>query len=407
MKWIKQYISHTRIANQDWFEELDEMMSEIWDDFDKLDPSQIPASIKRESKVMEQFLNFYISFMWWLSISRADSFFVRYYKSGLLWQMIKYFDIKLNTESAINLYWIRHVLFSKNQIYYQFVSKNIHQWKEKFYIPLNPLKEESQKTTAYLLTSMDESSLMVLLQDINPQVGKIYVKNKALLNWFQAQYSDQISSMLHLSHEDFVTEYYAPLFSHFPLWENAMSVLKIALWDQDIVRLRNSLYAFDVQLFRDVLAMLPWKKIQKIYNDTSVLYILAYLRETLFGFLIYYKYLQLFQELEKKHTLNLSLLKKTYLIGILNLDESLYSPLSGVIDTILEQYGATLALFVELDDNKEFFSILKENWISFLKKQNKKTEQEKDASFAVEDLLWLRWIFKHITYYNKRYLIPN
>jgi hypothetical protein len=34
----------------------------------------------------------------------------------------------------------------------------------------------------------------------------------------------------------------------------------------------------------------------------------------------------------------------------------------------LEQFGAAFSLFVEFDDNKEFFSILKENWIDFVKK---------------------------------------
>lgn len=406
-KWVKQYISHMRLKDWDGFDALDEMMSEIWDDFDKLDASQIPASIKKESKVMEQFLNFYISFMWWLSISRADSFFVRYYKSWLLSQLMNCFDINLKTESAVNLYWMRHVFFSKNQNYYQFVSKKIHQGKEKFFIPLTPIKWEQSKTTAYLLNAMDESALMVLLQDVNPQLGKLYVKNKALLDWFQAQYSRQISPMLKLSRLDFITQYYEPLFSHFALWENVISVLKVALEDQDIVRLKNSLYAFDVQLFHDLLDMLPWEKMQQFYNDTSMLNILAFFRETLFWFLIYYKYLQLFQEVDKKQNLNLSLLKKTYLIGLLNVNEALYPALSWVVNTILEQYGATIALFVELDDNKEFFSILKENWIDFLKKQSKKTEQEKEWMFSVEDLLWLRWMFKHITYYNKRYLIPN
>ena len=52
-----------RLENQDSYEELDEMMSEIGDDVDKLDQMKIPASIKKESKIMEQFLNFYVSYL--------------------------------------------------------------------------------------------------------------------------------------------------------------------------------------------------------------------------------------------------------------------------------------------------------------------------------------------------------
>jgi hypothetical protein len=61
-----------------------------------------------------------------------------------------------------------------------------------------------------------------------------------------------------------------------------LKILQNAFTDQDVVRLKNSLYAFDVQLFREVLSMFPWKKFQNLYNDTVVLQNLALLRETLF-----------------------------------------------------------------------------------------------------------------------------
>jgi hypothetical protein len=55
-----------------------------------------------------------------------------------------------------------------------------------------------------------------------------------------------------------------------------------AFTDQDVVRLKNSLYAFDVQLFREVISMIPWKNFKKIYNDSVILQQLSLLRETLF-----------------------------------------------------------------------------------------------------------------------------
>ena len=135
---------------------------------------------------------------------------------------------------------------------------------------------------------------------------------------------------------------------------------------------------------------------------------LSLLRETLFWFLIYYQYLLLVQKSENwEKRLDLSLLKKVYISQILNWDESLFTIGSRLIDTLLEQFWAAFSIFVELDDNKEFFSIIKENWLDFLKKLWKKSELEKLNAFSVEDLLWLRGVFKHITYYNKRFLIPN
>ena len=76
-----------------------------------------------------------------------------------------------------------------------------------------------------------------------------------------------------------------------------LKILQNAFTDQDVVRLKNSLYAFDVQLFREVMTIIPWKTFKKLYNDSVMLQHLSLLRETLFGFLIYYRYLQLIQEL--------------------------------------------------------------------------------------------------------------
>ena len=407
-KWVKQYVSHMRLQDKDSYEELDEMMSEIGDDMDKLDQMQIPASIKKESKIMEQLLNFYVTYLWWLSISRADTFFLRFFKWGLVPELVQYFDIHLKTNESIEYCGMSHVLYVKNQAYYQFVNKKIREWKEKFFIPATPIKSDTVKATGFLMKSEDEIALTTLLQDCNPQLWKLYVKNKALLDWFQAQYSSNISSLIQLSSNEFVYNYYEPIFWNFQLWENVLKILQNAFTDQDIVRLKNSLYAFDVQLFREAISMLPWKNFKKIYNDSVMLQHLSLIRETLFGFLIYYRYLQMLQESENgKKNLDLSLLKRVYISKVLNWDESLYSAWCKLIDTLLEQVWSAFSLFVEFDDNKEFFSILKENRLDFLKKLWKKSEVEKLLSFSFEDLLWLRWVLKHITYYNKRYLIPN
>ena len=407
-KWLKQYVSHMRLENQDSYEELDEMMSEIGDDLSKLDQMQIPAGIKKESKIMEQFLNFYVNFLWWLSISRSDTFFFRFFKWKLVSELMEYFDVRFKTDYAIEYSWISHLIYSKNQAYYQFVNKKIRSWKEKFFIPVGPLKSESLKATAYLLKSEDEIALTTLLQDCNPRIWKLYVKNKALLDWFQAQYSGQISPLIKLSSNEFVYQYYVPIFSNFRLGENVLKILQNAFTDQDVVRLKNSLYAFDVQLFREVILMFPWKKFQNLYNDTLMLQHLALLRETLFWFLVYYRYLQnIWEQDSEKTKYNLTLLKRVYILHVLNRDSSLFSVWSKLIDTLLDQFWLAFSIFVEFDDNKEFFSILKENWMEFLKKLWKKSELEKENSFSIEDFLRLRWVLKHITYYNKRYLIPN
>ena len=393
-RWVKQYVSYMRLQNQDSYEMLDEMMSEIWDDINKLDEMKIPASIKKESRIMEQFLNFYTSYLWWLFISRANTFFFRFFKWKLIPELVQYFDVSFKTDQAIQYSSMSHLVYIKNQAYYQFVNKKIRSWKEKFFIPVWPIKTDSISATAYLLQSQDEIALSTLLQDCNPRVWKLYVKNKALLDWFQNEYSWQISQLIKLSSSDFIHQYYEPIFSNFKLWENVLKILQNAFTEQDVVRLKNSLYAFDVQLFYETIVIFPWKRFQNLYNDTVILQHLALLRETLFWFLIYYRYLQNVQE-QNKVKLDLLLLKKVYILHILNWDVSLFSLWSKLIDYLLGQFWMAFSTFVEFDDNKEFFSILKENWIDFLKK------------IWIEDFLRLRGVLKHITYYNKRYLIPN
>lgn len=407
-KWVKQYISHTRLANQDSYDELDEMMSEIWDDIDKLDQMQIPASIKKESKIMEQFLNFYVSYIWGLSISRADTFFFRFFKPNLASELIQYFDIHLKSQESINYAWISHVSYIKNNAYYQFVNKKIRSGKEKFFIPATPIKTEPINATAFLMQSSDEIALTTLLQDCNPRINKLYVKNKALLNRFQSQYAEEITPLIQNSSNNFVYSYYEPIFSRFKLWENVLKILENAFTEQDIVRLKNSLYIFDVQLFRYVMKIFPRKKFQSIYSDNIIIQNLALMRETLFWFLVYYQYLELIQKSGNKwKNIDLNLLKKIYILHILHWDGSLLQVWFNLIDTLLKQFWIALSTFVEFDDNKEFFSILRENRIDFVDKLWKKSEQEQISSFSIEDLLRLRWVFKHITYYNKRYLIPN
>ena len=108
-----------------------------------------------------------------------------------------------------------------------------------------------------------------------------------------------------------------------------------------------------------------------------------------------------------KRNFDLSLLKRVYILQILNCDISLFSAWCKLIDTLLEQFWSAFSTFVEFDDNKEFFPILKENWIDFVKKLWKKSDSEKQSVFSYEDLLRLRGVLKHITYYNKRFLIPS
>ena len=71
------------------------------------------------------------------------------------------------------------------------------------------------------------------------------------------------------------------------------------------------------------------------------------------------------------------------------------------IQALFDELSPALALFSKLDDDVTFFALLWENW-----KNAVDTSPEGKISFSADDLLWLRGVFKHVSYYNKRYLIP-
>jgi len=145
---------------------------------------------------------------------------------------------------------------------------------------------------------------------------------------------------------------------------------------------------------------------KKLYTDSALLNILANLRELLPGFLLLYHF---FLEEEKKEKATPSC-SCAHLIAmlfgdILGLDVSLSKPINLALDQILEEFGFALRLFAEFDDNKMFFSLLRENWKDFTK--GKEHLNHDELGLTTEDLLRFRGVLKHITYYNKRYLIPG
>ena len=87
---------------------------------------------------------------------------------------------------------------------------------------------------------------------------------------------------------------------------------------------------------------------------------------------------------------------------ILGLDISLFKSMQAVLGQMLEEFGFALRLFIEFDDNRMFFSLLWENWKDFIK-----GKEAGQVMLTAEDSLRLRGTLKHITYYNKRYLIPG
>jgi len=305
------------------------------------------------------------------------------YKPDLLQRLLAIFEVTSSTAASIHLYGWQQYFYSHNDFYYAYVNKNVRSGKEKFFVPLVS-KAKAIKSTVFSLTMFDEMALISLLQDMNPKLCKLYVKNKAVLDRFKKRYASSISDMMQLSQSDFIASYYQPFFSGFGSAGAIIALLQDTLVEHDISRLKDSLYGFDLWIFRSLLEKLPWQKLNTLYTEQALLNILSFFRELFPGFLLYYHFV-LQQDAQQKKSAYPQLLVHTLLLEIIGIDDSLFLDMKKIVDQLLEEFSFPLTLFVEFDDNKQFFSLLWDNWKEFLLKPP--TAQ---GRFSVEDLLWLR-----------------
>ena len=185
-------------------EEIEEFMSSIWEDIENVESFKIPERIKKESRIMEKILNFYITFIWWFWISRWDSFFVKMFRKDII---TKFLDSD-SSDNETSLYYYGTLLYQygKNVFYYKYTTDNLRQWKQKFFLPY---KSDNKKiySNMCILKLFDENFLWWFLQDINPKDIKIYVKNKQIIDDFKLIFGKEISSIVKENWKEFINSH--------------------------------------------------------------------------------------------------------------------------------------------------------------------------------------------------------
>jgi len=85
---------------------MDELSSRIGEDVQegKEEDIKIPERIKRESKIMEKILNFYITFLGGFWIARGENFFLRLHKNELLRELTQGFSLQKMKEKTLYFY---------------------------------------------------------------------------------------------------------------------------------------------------------------------------------------------------------------------------------------------------------------------------------------------------------------
>ncbi len=403
-KWVKKYIVN-KFKNQtyDIDDEIDEFISQVWDN-ENPENIKIPERIKKESNMMERFINFYLTFLWWFWISRWDNFYLRLFRRNILEQILDTGDILEMKQDALFFFgWLLYN-YSKNVFYYKYALDNVRAGKEKFNLPFRSTFKEVYSNT-FILRLFDENFIWSILQDINGKDIKIYVQNKEILSYFKDLFADKISQLVKMDNQTFVKTIYDRVSFNLKNIKNFSDILYANFSEKDISNIKENVYTFDFWVWVDILEKLNSNNVDLTdkYSDFSILGIVAVLRDTIFGFVLYLKYLEI-KNLDFKSDIKINVLKKIYILDVIWISDEYLEIFVDIIDQIKTKYSDILTKWINMDDNKQYLKIWEENWKDFV---DTKTDESIFADIGGEDVIWFRWFLKNITFYNKRYLISK
>lgn len=395
---VQKYII-TAIKKEDinpFEDDNEESWSRIGDDEESIENLKIPEKIKKESKIMEKILNFFITLLWWFRVARGDSFFLRIYKPKLLQALITndYDNLK---ETALHTYWWLLYSYGKNIFYYKYISENVRLWRQKFYLPTKSTAKNTY-SNFHILRLMDESALAILLQDINPKDIKIYNKNKLLIELFKKHFEEKISTLVQLDTNTFLKTIYQNKTQVFTK-KNWIDLLIKHYNQNDVYHIKENLYNIDFWINESYCDLAKEQLThQNIFDAKSILQIYAQHRETLLWFLLY------ISKINQRHKEERNFFINVYNKNIIHIAEQWLPIWNNIINTLYEKYQDILEAILHIDDNEDFLRMGEENRERFTKKTPIPDIQKQITG---EDYLWFKGYLKSITYYNKRFFIPK
>ena len=388
-------------GKEDILEDIDEMLSAI-DNGDDISNFDVPERIKRESKVTERLLNFYVTLLGGFTTARGDSFYLRLLKPEILDFFTKN-SLNSLLGSEVQLEYFGGVLYqyAKNLYYYSYINENIRAGKNKFSMPLKG--DSSKVTTNFSVIKLyTEGMIASFFQDLNPKDTKLTIKNTQILELFKTQFGEQVSEMVKLGSDKFLEAFYAPILSQIKDSKAFVRVLSSSLQENDLVNLKDALYKLDFWISFSFFRRLEALKLWKQYDDALLLALFGSIRETFFGLALLFVYLEQKEKASSREKNEILLM--VYVRDILGIKIKKADQVFKVMIDTIEELKPILKLWISLDDNKGFFDLIAKNWDSFCAEE---TEDQLLASFSGEDLVWFRGLLKNIAYYNKRFVMPR
>lgn len=403
-KWFfdgihKYIVTAFREEDKNWHsvdDEIDDMMSDIWSDMWNLKDLKIPERIKKESKIMEKFLNFYLTLIWGFWIARWDCLNALVCKKDLINKILDHNDWWDDKANTIHYYGSLLYNYGKNVFYYKNISDNVRAGKQKFFLPYKNTSRDVY-SNMHIVRLFDENFVSTLLQWINDKDIKLYINNKKLLDIFKKIFGKNISTLAKKNNEELVNTLYGSQFNGILSDKINTPIFLQYLNDDDIYHIKENMYSLDFWIYEEVLKWLWEIELKTNYSDTNIFGIISSIMDTLPWFLLYMTYLKSISKAPK-----FEVLYDIYCIDVLNVSKEYCKSLKQMIQWIENKFIDILNLWIDLDDNKEFFKIALTNWKDFVK-----WKETIYKSVSGEDVLWFKWFLKNITYYNKRYLIPK
>ena len=167
--------------------------------------------------------------------------------------------------------------------------------------------------------------------------------------------------------------------------------------------MKDHLYTFQYRLFEDFSQLFSCEiDVLKLYDGLAVLGIMSLAKETLFGYLLYMRYLLFLEDAHQKDYAR-NILTEIYVADVLHIHPDLQDTTIKLLGSLSRRYGGLLDLWIKLDDNQEYMYIAATNRASRI------SERKKDQLYTdvcMEDINRRQGTLKNITYYNRRYLFP-
>ncbi len=185
------------------------------------------------------------------------------------------------------------------------------------------------------------------------------------------------------------------------IWNWAIgSYLSVTTSAWELKNIKESVYTLEYRLYDDFIKSLYKRSLCLLMDSSEKCIFAAFLRDSLLGCCIFY-YAMFRKSNEKWLNLSQKRFLSLYFQYALSCNEKDVPSLIELVEELCESNWKILRKICEIDDNPYFLEVGLDCRLLYMNKH------ENEDDFLIEDELWLYGYLKHITYYNKRSIIPN